>query len=317
MARTVSDLPGIAPSRRAWLVGTLCYVSAAFFWGMNIPMTKVLLDTYDPMLLAAVRTLIAALVLLVVILSSEGSRALRPGISLHHWLACSVAFAAFLVLYNLGLRYTEPVTAAAIMAGTPVYAAVCLRLFTGARLVPGFALAATLTVVGALVAVFGRGIEGVASGRHGGEILIVLSFVCWNLYTLTSQRWFDSGVSQVARTCFGLCGAGLWAGFAWLVLAMLGQVPIPTELPAGLPLLWLMMTAVLATGMGVMLWNIGVSHLGLANGSLWQNMVPVFGVLVSLSFGFWPLPSQLVGGAIVLAGVLWMQRVTLLRARRA
>ena len=114
MARTTLDTAFAAPSRRSWLIGTLCYLTAAFFWGMNIPMTKVLLDTFDPMLLAAVRTVIAASVLFLIILFTQGPRALRPGIALHHWLACSVAFAGFLVLYNLGLRYTEPVTAAAI-----------------------------------------------------------------------------------------------------------------------------------------------------------------------------------------------------------
>jgi drug/metabolite transporter (DMT)-like permease len=315
MTQTTALPAGVSPSRRSFAIGTGCYLLATFFWGMNIPMTKVLLETFDPMLLAALRTVIAALVLLVVVTVTEGRGPDGPPISMRHWLICSLAFGGFLTLYNLGLRFTEPVTAAAIMAGTPVYAAVCLRLFTGARLVPGFPVAATLTVIGALVAVFGRGDASALAGAHGGELLIVASFVCWNLYTLTSQRWFAPHVSQVRRTCYGLAGAGAWATLAWLALAGLGLVSTPQGLPTGLPLLWLMMTAVLATGMGVMLWNIGVSHLGLANGSLWQNMVPVFGVLVALLFGFLPTASQLAGGAIVLAGVLWMQRVTLASRR--
>jgi drug/metabolite transporter (DMT)-like permease len=54
--------------------------------------------------------------------------------------------------------------------------------------------------------------------------------------------------------------------------------------------------------------NIGVSRLGIHMGSLWQNMVPVFAVLLSMMFfGIDPLPSQLLGGAVVLAGVLYMQ----------
>lgn len=315
MSRSATQLDASPSPGRSFWIGTLCYLSAAFFWGMNIPMTKVLLDTFDPMFLAAIRTLIASAVLFAVVLATEGRHALRPGIGLRQWLLCTVAFAGFLVLYNLGLRFTEPVTAAAIMAGTPVYAAICLRLFTGARLVRGFGPAAALTVTGGLVAVFGPSLGAGLSGLHGGEGLIILSFVCWNLYTLASQRWFAPGVSQIARTGYGLLGAGLWAAIAWGVMLAAGVVDAPPGMPTGLPLLWLMMTAVLATGMGVMLWNIGVSHLGLATGSLWQNMVPVFGVLVALLFGFTPTGSQLLGGVIVLAGVLWMQRVTL-RFRR-
>jgi drug/metabolite transporter (DMT)-like permease len=44
-----------------------------------------------------------------------------------------------------------------------------------------------------------------------------------------------------------------------------------------------------------------------AIGSLWQNTVPVFAVLISLLFGIVPTAEQVVGGAVVIAGVLYMQ----------
>jgi drug/metabolite transporter (DMT)-like permease len=41
---------------------------------------------------------------------------------------------------------------------------------------------------------------------------------------------------------------------------------------------------------------------------MWQNTVPVFAVLISLVFfSVIPLPEQVLGGAIVLAGVVYMQ----------
>ena len=55
-------------------------------------------------------------------------------------------------------------------------------------------------------------------------------------------------------------------------------------------------------------WNRGVAQLGIQAGAVWQNMVPVFAVLISaLFFGVVPTGWQLAGGAVVMAGVLWMQ----------
>ena len=41
---------------------------------------------------------------------------------------------------------------------------------------------------------------------------------------------------------------------------------------------------------------------------MWQNTIPVFAVLISLvGYGVVPTASQVLGGAVVLAGVAWMQ----------
>ena len=47
--------------------------------------------------------------------------------------------------------------------------------------------------------------------------------------------------------------------------------------------------------------------LGLLAGMLWQNTVPVFAVLIGMLFGIFPSAEQAIGGAIVIAGVLYMQ----------
>ena len=118
-------------------VGTACYFFAAFFWGLNIPVTTQLFDSFDPYFLADVRVLIAALVLCVVSVATSGLKTLTMPISICRLALISLALAAFFSLYNLGLKYTHPITAVAIMAATPVYAAITLRLTTGGALQPG------------------------------------------------------------------------------------------------------------------------------------------------------------------------------------
>ena len=68
-------------------------------------------------------------------------------------LALSLLVASFLLLFNLGMMYSHPVSVAAIIAGSPVYVALIARLMIGARLERGFIPACTLTVAGAVLAV--------------------------------------------------------------------------------------------------------------------------------------------------------------------
>lgn len=82
----------------------------------------------------------------------------------------------------------------------------------------------------------------------------------------------------------------------------------PNLQPATVPLLQLLMSAVFCTALATVAWNTGVNRLGIQTGGMWQNTVPVFAVLIGmLFFGLQPLAEQLIGGAIVLAGVLYMQ----------
>lgn len=300
---------------RALAIGSANYLAATLFWGMNIPLTAILLQTFDPFLLSPLRMALAVLTLAVIIAMREGLSRLWVPARPRQLLVCGALFAGFMLCYNLGLLYTDTITAAALMAGTPVYAAITLRIATGARLERGFALAAALTVVGAAIALLGKA-DPMMPRRHGGELFILASFACWNLYTLAAQRGFAPDVSTLRRTLASQVVALVFLALAWAVMRAAQFVPPPTMNPDAEAILWLIATGVFATGLGVLFWNIGVGHLGLATGSLWQNMVPVFGVLTAMLFGIKPTLAQVAGGAIVMIGVLSMQAQRLAAARR-
>ena len=292
----------------ALLVGTTCYMLAALFWGMNIPMTAILFRTFDPVFMAPVRVGIGTLVLLVLVLLMHGPRALGLGTSLPRIALMTLAMAGFYVFYNLGLRYTNTITAAAIMAGSPVYTAMILRVLFRTPLERGFWGAAALTLLGAGIAVWGRAdATGQGLVLQGGEPLILMSMVCWTLYSILSQRWFDPAVPQLRRTYAALLGSTLWLFAFWALARSIDLVGPPTLDPGPDAIVWLLITAVFATALGGFAWNIGVNRIGLAAGAVWQNTVPVFAVLISLLFDIVPTVEQVVGGAIVITGVAYMQ----------
>jgi drug/metabolite transporter (DMT)-like permease len=240
--------------RAAWL-GMGAFLVTTMFWGANLPLTVVLLRSFDPYWLTPWRLVMAATALGAVVWVTEGRRALRIEISWARFFLLGLSISLFFIDYVVALRYTNTVTAAAVMAGGPIYAVVTLRLLTGTPVERGFGVALLLTLIGSAVTIYG---QASALGRGfvlmGGEPLVALSIVLWTIYSILAQRWFP-----------------------------------------------------FATGLGNFTWNIGVSRAGLAMGSLWQNAVPVFGVIIATLFGIYPLMEQVIGGLLVMAGVLYMQ----------
>ncbi|MBL8349342.1 MAG: DMT family transporter [Burkholderiaceae bacterium] len=310
---TTSAAPGAA-ARRAALVGTGGYLFASLLWGLNLPLSAALLKHFDPFWVSPLRYLVATLLLGAMLAVSLGLRQLRSPIPLWRVAVLSLCVAGFLVLYNVGLFHTHPMTVAALSAGSPVYVAVVSRLMTGARLERGFWGATALTLIGAGIAVLGRARVGSAApagaafSLQGGEALVVLGICSWTAYSILAQRWFAPSTPQLRRTFLTTVGALPWLLLFWAGARATGLAGAPNLSPAPEPVFQLLVAAVFCTALATVAWNTGVNRLGIQTGGLWQNMVPVFAVLISLLFfGVQPLAEQLVGGAVVLAGVLYMQ----------
>jgi drug/metabolite transporter (DMT)-like permease len=303
IATTAATAPGAA------LIGTLAYLFSAVLWGLNLPLSSALLKHFDPFWVSPLRYVLATLLLGGMLLVSAGPAQLRSPIALWRVAVLSLCVAGFLVLYNLGLFYTHPMTVAAISAGSPVYVAVVSRVMTGSRLERGFWGATLLTLIGAGIAISGRArATGSAFHLQGGEVLVVLGICCWTAYSILAQRWFAPSTPQLRRTYLTTIGALPWLLLFWALARATGLAGPPNLQPQALPLLQLLVAAVFCTALATVAWNTGVNRLGIQTGGLWQNMVPVFAVLISLLFfGVQPLAEQLIGGAVVLAGVLYMQ----------
>jgi len=299
-------------------VGTACYLFASVFWGLNIPLTAELLKTFDPVWLTLCRYAIAASLLGALVGATLGPGRLRSPIPLARVAILGLFVSGFLVAFTVGLRLTDPVTAAAVIAGSPVYVAVVARLLVRAPLARGFWGATALTILGAGIAIAGRADVGADGGRsQGGEALLVASMASWTAYSIYAQRWFTSDVPQLRRTWLSSAAALPWLLAFWLAARAGGLAGAPNLNPDAVSLAYLLITAILSTALSTVAWNIGVARLGIAVGGMWQNTVPVFAVLISLLvFGVVPSGAQVLGGAVVLAGVLWMQWHTVRSALR-
>lgn len=293
---------------RAAVIGLAAFLVTSVFWGANIPVTAVLFRTFDPYFMSIWRVAIGTLALAAILVATQGWSALVIPIAWGRFALLGLTMSLFFLIYNVGLLYTNAITAAAVMVGSPIYAGLFLRVATGTPFDKGFWVAAPLTLVGGAIAVLGRAEAGGQTlSLQGGEPLIALCIVFWTLYSMAAQRWFRPEESQLRRTYVGCLSAIFWSSVIWLICRVAGIAGPANLAPPAEAVVLLVMIAVLATAVAGVTWNVGISRLGIAAGSLWQNAVPVFAVLISMAFGIHPTGQQILGGAIVMAGVAYMQ----------
>ncbi len=275
-------------------------------WGANVPVSKVMLLHFDVVPMLAVRTLTAVATLAMVLVLAEGVGSLRIEVGLKRFLLIGLMMSGFFVIFTIGIRFSNPISAAAVQVAGPLVAAATVRLVTGMRFDPGFGVALALTLSGGSIlaagSLFGQG----ALTLGGGEIIVLASNALWTIYSLKAQAWFDRA-SQLHRAYVASLSALGWMVPLSLALVALGWARSPFVVTDVWVWTQLLLVAVFASAMGAYFWNIGASRLGVAIASLWVNLVPFFAVLWSMAYGFMPNVYQIVGGLVALSGVVYMQ----------
>lgn len=274
-------------------------------WGANLPVTKVMLQHFDLLPMAAVRVLVATASLALLLALVEGARALRIDVGLARFVLLGFLMASFFVVYTMGIRYSNPITASAVQVAGPLVAATTVRLVAGQRFDPGFGVALALTLLGGAI-MASSSLLGSDVTFGCGEIVVVGSNALWTLYSLKAQAWFDRA-SQLHRAYVASLSSTGWMILCALLLVGCGWAHSPFTVTDGWVWTQLVLVAILASGLGAYAWNVGASRLGVAIASLWVNLVPFFAVLWSMTYGFMPNAYQIAGGLVALSGVVYMQ----------
>src|SRR5262245_20913297 len=289
------------------LLANIGLLIAAFGWGAQIPVLNELLARWDPYFLGAARYALAVPPLLAILAVIEPSAAmLRPLRDGRVWLL-GLALGAFVPLYTLGIAHADPNTAAIVSSTGPAVAAIVGRACFGLPFDRSMVPAIVLATAGGALATYDPGASGVAFDLRGGELLIVLASACWAWYSLASQRWLAQW-SQLRISCITMVPGTVVSVVTYRAAALARSADLPPAAPTGLLdigfFAWMTVMAVIA---GLLGWNYGVRQLGVVVASLFLNVVPVFTILITTLQGRPPTTMQLLGGALVLAGVLQSQ----------
>ncbi|WP_422015922.1 DMT family transporter [Reyranella sp.] len=304
--------PSVGALRRASLVLLL----AAMIWGSMIPVLAALAEHYDNWLLSWSRYILGLPVLwLAVLLSARPAAAPRP-LDWTRLLKLGTAMTAFSVLYTFGVAHAHPATSAIVLMCGPIWATLLARAMLGSITPSGFGLTLVLVVAGGIVVVLGTpGRTSGSFGLEGGEGLLVIAQLCWSWYSIRAQQWLaDRG--QIALSALTSTVASVLLGVVCAVVWALGGIAWPTRPPT--PIEWGMVAwiGILGVAVAVLLWNTGVSLVGVPVASLFANSAPVFAIGLAALMGREPSWLQVAGGVVVLAGIAQLQIRQTRAARR-
>lgn len=269
----------------------------ALCWSGSWTFGKLGVTAVPPFELSTIRFALAGLLMLAI------ARAVHAPLGLERWpllvLAAFFGIFAYNALVFFALTISPASDGALIVPTVNPVLTVVLASFIGER-VTAFKIAGlALATVGAVVVIAAATGLTFTGQRLTADLLYLGGAAAWSVYAtigaVTTRHGSPLGVSAVA--C--LAGAAMlfplgflekgyadvptWSAFAWLDIAYL---------------------VVFATTVGFVLFYWAVRRFGAGMASMVSYLVPVFALVQAvLILGEQPAPLEIVGGAVILAGV--------------
>jgi drug/metabolite transporter (DMT)-like permease len=294
--------PIASTPRDRWLA-ELGVLVVMVFWAGNFIVVKGAIGILPPVGFTFLRYCVAAITLLILLRWREGAIRLPRGDVARILGLGVIGFGCYQILWPVALQTIPAGDSALLIATTPVMTAL-LAMALGAdtpnavKLIGAFVSFAGV----ALVIAAGQGL--VLGASLGGDFLTLVAAACWAVYTVFGATILRRHSPLVTTTWAILAGT--------LFIAPLGIAQLATSDLSGFGppvLLAILYSGTLAAGFANVVIFHGVKLLGPTRVNALQFLVPVLAVVMAAMFLSEPIrPIQVVGGAIILAGVALLRR---------
>ena len=283
--------------------GIAALVFATSAWGGLFHVGKFALDQLDPFWFTVVRYICATL-LLVGLLHLHG--AVRWEQLRANWkrLASSgmLGYGMFGIMVFIGLDHSVPSHDAVIMATIPVTTLVSRWLLDRQRPHWSAWAVVALTVLGVVL------VSGVLSAKDGnvntalGDLTALVGTFGWVAYTRGQGKLNQLSVIEYTAFTAILAVPGLIAVAVIATLLGFAHVPSASNLTQAAPALaYIVAVGTVAAGLA---YNKGVRTLGISQGIVFINFVPVSALLIGLMRGTVPTSAELLGIVLVVSALL-------------
>jgi drug/metabolite transporter (DMT)-like permease len=288
-------------------LGNVALVAVACTWGTMIPVITHLAQGWDPFFLGAVRYVGGVPLLYVALWLREGFArpAYRPALwraMLPGWLG----LATFAFVYTIGVAHANPVIAAVLSAANPVIGALVGGLIFRQAFDRRLAPAVLLAFIGCALATIDWSAGTFSLQLRGGEPLCLLASALWAWYSVAVHRWLK-GWSQLRIAANTMLHGALPLILGYLLARQLGWAhaapAVPQDWDIGI-FVWMIAGSVV---IGLLLWNFGVSKVGIVLASIYLNLAPIVAIGLLALGGQRPTWTQIAGGALVIGGVAWSE----------
>ena len=279
-------------------------VACMLVWATNFPVTAILLKTWPPVLLAAERALIGGLVVGFVALAMGQTRSIAALVRSGPALVASLALAFSALLFVWGQKLVDPVAAAVIVSGMPIFSLTMGWIEGRERFSVQMGLAIALAVAGGII----TSLVSAASGQKPsilGSLAVLIGVIAyvWQTRVMVDRV---KGVPDMAKSAFVMLASGLITTLVAAAWRLGGAAePVPDVSLTSLALLvWL---GGIAIGASTVLWYAAGRMIGVTVTSMHHNMVPFYVITMAALSGATVTPWHVIGAVLVIAGAVLAQ----------
>lgn len=262
--------------KQIWLDVSLVLVT--LIWGLNFSVVKYVLVFLAPFTFNALRYLLAALLMWFICWRRKEKIRIQKGDLIPLILLGLLGQFLYQVLFIIGINMTLAANAAVILGTNPIWVAILSHYFFEEKLTV-FKLIGIFSAFAGMIFVILGGAGSFLIDLHtlSGDLIILTAAAIFGLYTLLAKRFLHRYSPLHMNTLmltFG--GAALFiAGIPSLLQTNFHAVPVQAYA-------CIIYNGSLSIGLAYILWNNGLQKLGAVHTSNYQNLVPVFGLILSV-----------------------------------
>lgn len=275
-------------------------IAAMAVWGLNVPAVKFLTFILDPIVVAALRMLVASVTLTLILLWKRNgwpSLSLRQGGAI---VICAILMVYLnQILFAEGLLRSTATNGALIMALSPLVSALLAAIAFRERITVSRLVGVALGFIGVAAVVLSHPGAGLSSAGVG-DLMLVASVISFASGGAIVQRLSRNMHTLTISWAIYLVGALMLSIHAGLVTPALNM----SRALDGWSLIGcILFSGVMATAVCNLIWNGAIARIGVARTAVFFYWVPVFGVaFAALLLGEELTPWHLFGFLAVMCG---------------
>lgn len=281
------------------MIGNLCMLVATIFWGLNVPVTKVLIPEWmSGNGIAAVR-LVGGCILFWIVSLFMKSKGIDRSDRVKIILGGTVGLFGFISLFVTSLRYGNPIDISIIMTLPPMFVILMGVIFEHDRPSLIEYLGVAVSFAGAIIVILDGGGGVAGSDNMLGDLLAVASTLCYAFYLVILQK-----PTKKYRPVNLLRWVFLFAAIPGLLLVPGMQNEPIVHTAEATPWLEIGFILFCPTFLAYFLVQPSVKYIGSELVSLYQYLLPVFATIASVMMGIDRLrPMQVVAMVIIIIGM--------------
>ncbi len=270
-----------------------------FIWGLNVVAIKFLVTEFPPLVMQGGRTFVAGIIAMTVLFFLNDLRKLSKKEWMYAVLAAVFGQLGHHALLAIGLVKTTASNAGLILGLIPLATVILTMIFFRERLT-------FLRMVGIFIGFAGVAIvvlqnEGLGAISRG-DLFVFISMI--------SQAFSFIIIKKATTTLSArqLTAVMLLIGSAFLLaLSFVIEPQNASQMTLGTPMVWMVFlaSAIVATGLGHILYNVAIQEIGAGETAIFNNLVPFFALIGSFLFlGETIVFLQMIGFILIASGVI-------------